>query len=181
RRKLRCAAVHAGYRIVAKLECDRVGRSAQAAQEMEIEIQPLVGGVQDAQSLHRRFGGQDQGKIPGRSQRILLEASKKERLVLANRASGCEAINVLAEDGLRRLIDFIYIGNRVETLRLKSPEQRAMQAVCARFGDHVENAAAGSAELDAKVARLHRNLFHGVRDIEGLRDTGVGDFIVFGA
>src|SRR5262249_49396311 len=81
--------------------------------------------------LYRRFGGQDLGKIPGRSQRILLEASKKECLVLANRASAGEAINVLTEDGLRRLIDFIDIGNRVETLRLKSPEQRAMQAVCA--------------------------------------------------
>src|SRR5262249_10784824 len=153
----------------------------QGAQKTEIEIQPLVGGKQCAQSFHRRFGGYDQRKIPGRSQRILLESSKQERLVLANRASRGEAINVLAENGLRRLTDFIDIGNRVETLRLKSPEQRAMQAVCARFGDDVENAAAGAAELDAKVARLHRNFFHGVRDIEGLRDTGEGDFIVFGA
>lgn len=56
-----------------------------------------------------------------------------------------------------------------------------MQAIGAGLGDDVEDAAARAPEFDAKVAGLHRQLLHRVRDVEWLRDTCIGHVIVFGA
>ncbi len=87
----------------------------------------------------------------------------------------------MAENGLRSLVHLIDVGNGVEALGLKAPQQRAMQAVCAGFGHYVEDAAAGAAELDAKVASLHRHFLDRVRDVEGLRDACIGHVVIFGA
>ncbi len=56
-----------------------------------------------------------------------------------------------------------------------------MNAVCTRFGDHVENAAGGSSELDAEVPGLHRHLFHGIGDVERLGHAGHRDIVVLSA
>ena len=115
------------------------------------------------------------------SERVLLKAAEEECLVAANRPSQSKAIHVAAENGLGRLVQLIDVGNRVEALGLIAPQQCSVQAVCPGLGDDVEDAAAGAAELDAKVAGLHRHLLDGVGDVEGLRDAGEGDFIVLGA
>ena len=56
-----------------------------------------------------------------------------------------------------------------------------MNAVCPRFGDHVEHAARGSSELDAEIPGLHRHLFHGIGNVERLGHAGQRDIIVLGA
>src|SRR5262249_55781482 len=42
----------------------------------------------------------------------------------------------------------------------------------------VQNAAPGAAELNAKIAGLHRHFLDRIRDIEALRDTRVLDFVI---
>src|SRR5579864_6282761 len=112
---------------------------------------------------------------------VLLKGSEEECLVLSHRPSQGEPIHVMAEDGLARLVQLVYVGNGVKALRLESPQQRSMQAVRSGLGDYVENAAAGAAELDAKIAGLHGHLLDRVGDVERLCDAGVYHLVVLGA
>src|SRR5215813_4381079 len=56
-----------------------------------------------------------------------------------------------------------------------------MHAVRPGLGYDVDDAAAGAAEVDAKVAGLCRHLLNGVGNVEGLRDAVELDVIVLGA
>src|SRR5262245_61425991 len=113
--------------------------------------------------------------------RVLLEGAKEERLVLPNRSSHSETINVMAENGFWRVVQLIHIRNRVEAMRLKAPQQRSVQAVRSGLGNDVEDSSSSAAELDAKIACLHGDLLDGVGDVERLCDARERNVIIGGA
>src|SRR5438105_2301384 len=101
-----------------------------------------------------------------------LESAKEKGLVFANRAANGEPVNIVAENRFGSPVQLVDVGNRIEPLRLIAPQQRAMQAVAAGFCDYVEYAAAGAAELDAKVAGLGGDFLDGVGDVKWLGHAG---------
>src|SRR5262245_28926013 len=56
-----------------------------------------------------------------------------------------------------------------------------MHCICAGLRNHVEDAAAGAAELHAKISGLYGNLLDGVRNVDDLGRTAKSDVIVLGS
>src|SRR5690242_6768332 len=111
-------------------------------------------------NLHRVIGG----RVPF----VFLETGEEERLVLTNRAAGRESENIVAEDGLRNARQPVEIGNRIEALRLVSPQQSAVQIVGTGFRDYIEDAPARAPELNTEVSGLNRHFLYGIGDAEYL-------------
>src|SRR4030095_4289182 len=120
-------------------------------------------------------------KTLGRAAAVLLKRAKEEGLVLPNQPSHREAIHISAENGLRRVVQLIKVGNRVEALRLVPPQQRPMHAIRAGFRDDVKPPAGGTSKLHAEVACLYRDLLDRIGDVERLRDASQREFIIVGA
>src|SRR5712692_4561690 len=114
--------VHARLRIYTERQADGRRRPAEITESTEIEIEPRIGGEERTQPLDGRGGGNNQGEVCRRPVRVLLEAREEKGLVLANRPAHSESSNVAAEDGFGRAIQFVEIGDRIETLRLIPPE-----------------------------------------------------------
>src|SRR5262249_1674332 len=82
---------------------------------------------------------------------------------------------------LRNARQPVEIGNRVEALRVVTPQQSSVEIVGPRLRHYVEYAPAGAPELDAKVASLNRDFFDGISDREYLLFAGKRDIVVFGS
>ncbi len=173
--------VQAYLRICPEWQVNRRRSAAQVAERAEVKIQPRVGWEQRAQSLDRSGSGNHQAEVCSRPVRVLLEADEEKSFVLANWAAHGESGKVVDEDRFGRAIQLVEIRDGIEALRLIPPEQRAVKAVGPGLGDHVEDAAGGSSEFHAEVSGLHRDFFHGVRNVERLSDTRKGDVVVLGS
>src|SRR5262245_36158 len=112
---------------------------------------------------------------------ILLKASEEKGFIPAQRSPQREAVDIAAEHGLGCLIQLVYVRDGLKALRLITPQQGAVELVCPRLRDHIENSAAGASELDTEVARLHGDFLHRIGDVERLSYAGEPSVIVFGA
>src|SRR5215469_4479253 len=109
--------------------------AAKIAESAEVQIEPRVIREKRLQAGHCVRRGDLYHVIAGGMMIFLLEAGKEEGLVLANWTAGGEAENIVAEDRLRDAIQPVQIRNRIKSLRLVVPEQRAVEIVGPRLCD----------------------------------------------
>ena len=107
---------------------------------LQVQVEPGIVKEQGAQAVDRIRGRDLHGVVVRGVTIVLLKGNKEKRLVLAYRAAGSQTENIVAEHGLRNTRKPVEVGNRVEPLRLVSPQQCAMEIVGSRFGHEVKDA-----------------------------------------
>src|SRR5262249_19491683 len=109
---------------------------------------------------------------------LLLESGKEGGLVFPHGPAGREAEDVVGEDRLLNSIQLVHVRNRIESLRLVTPEDCAVQIVSTGLRNYIEHAAAGTPELYAEVAGLNGDFRHCIGNGERLLLPGQPDIIV---
>src|SRR5262245_62037244 len=88
-------AIHACPRIRAESDASRVSRPAQISHFLQVEIEPWIVREKSAESRDSISRRQRKGEVGCRAERVLLQASENERLVLDDWPTRREAIDIV--------------------------------------------------------------------------------------
>src|SRR5262249_22029545 len=105
----------------AKRQRNRGRRTAQVAQQAEVQIEPRIGRKKRAQAGDRLSGRNHQREVARGMAIVLLETAKEKSLVFADGPTYGEPVHVVTENRLGSSVQLVEIGHRIEPVRLVAP------------------------------------------------------------